>query len=102
MSRGPKHLIQFLLGDHAMLLKMEKDAMNSRIIEAVLPCVGPRRGDRSSIALLTCASDIEVRTDHVGLDLLRPLRVEQLNPRAFVVGTTEIKEDFNPGIAYGK
>src|SRR4030095_9599710 len=85
-----------------MLLQMEKDATNSRIIEAVLPCVGPRGGNRSSVALLACASDIEVRTDRVGLDLLHPLRMAQLNPRAFIAGTAEIKEDFNPGIPYGK
>ena len=38
MSRGPEHLVQFLLGDRAVLLEMQEDATNSRIIEAVLPC----------------------------------------------------------------
>jgi hypothetical protein len=61
MSRGPEHLIQFLLGDRAMLLKMEKDATNSWILEAVLPCVNSHRGDRSFVASLACASDIKVR-----------------------------------------
>lgn len=48
--------MQGLRDDRAVLLQMEKDATQSRLLAAVLLCVGARTGDRNSIAsLVRCA-----------------------------------------------
>lgn len=101
LSGRAEHLGQLLLGQRAVLLEMEEDLANRRLLKMRLPVLIVRQHTWGGGVSLACPSHVEIRLDETGLDLLHALGMEALDAQTLVLGTAQVEEDFSPRLTYG-
>src|SRR5215470_15643686 len=79
---------------------MHEDVANRRILEMLLPVLIASRCIRGRGVSLSCPGHVEIGIDETGLDLLNALGMEDLDPEAFVMGTTQVEEHLDPYLAH--
>jgi hypothetical protein len=83
-----------------VLLEMQEDVANRCILEMLLPVLIASRRIRGRGVSRSCPGHVEIAIDETGRDLLNPLGMEDLDPEAFVMGTTQVEEHLDPYLAY--